>query len=117
MESNSLDETIPIEESTIKQSSDDKILNFIYYEEPQNIIQQSKETEKKYYQLKKICVDLLHKKVITTNDFEIIGITENPKTCIFQEVKDIMIANQEKYDRPYINGKRLYARLLIRKIN
>ena len=54
---------------------------------------------------------------ITTNDFEIIGITENPKTCIFQEVKDIMIANQEKYDRPYINGKRLYARLLIRKIN
>ena len=54
---------------------------------------------------------------ITTNDFEIIGITENPKTCIFQEVKDNMIANQEKYDRPYINGKRLYARLLIRKIN
>lgn len=72
MESDSLDETIPIEESTIKQNSDDKILNFIYYEEPKNIIQQSKETEKKYYQLKKICVDILNKKVITINDFETI---------------------------------------------
>lgn len=27
----------------------------------------------------------------------------------------ILIPGQEKYDRPYIRGQRLYARILIRK--
>ena len=114
MESNSLDETIPIEESTIKQSSDDKILNFIYYEEPQNIIQQSKETEKKYYQLKKICVDLLHKKVITTNDFEILRRLAISKggflSLLFRKCiwKKILSVNFEKnvYELVFIDEKK-----------
>lgn len=114
MESNSLDETIPIEESTIKQSSDDKILNFIYYEEPQNIIQQSKETEKKYYQLKKICVDLLHKKVITTNDFEILrrlAISKGGflsllfRKCIWKKILSVNFEKNE-YELVFIDEKK-----------
>lgn len=44
--------------------------------------------------------------------FEIVGITENA-----DYLKSIYIPNQPKYDRPYINGKAKYSRLLIKKIN
>lgn len=53
---------------------------------------------------------------VTTNDFEIIGITENNKTCSNKDVLDLMLPNCEKYDRPYINNKRMYARILIQRI-
>ena len=41
--------------------------------------------------------------------FEILGITENA-----DYLKPLHIENCEKYDRPYIDGKRMYSRLLIR---
>ena len=41
--------------------------------------------------------------------FEIVGITENA-----DYLKSLYIPNQTKYDRPYINGKRIYSRLLIK---
>jgi len=40
--------------------------------------------------------------------FEILGITENGKN------QELHIAGFEKYDRPYVDGKRMYSRLLIR---
>ncbi len=48
--------------------------------------------------------------------FEIVGITENANTCTNDSVKALMLPNNPKYDRPYANGERLYARLLIKKI-
>ena len=56
-----LNETIPIEEATIYDNSDEKIMSFVHHEEPKNIIEKSAEREKKYYQIKKICVDIIHK--------------------------------------------------------
>ena len=41
--------------------------------------------------------------------FEILGITENA-----DYLKPLHIENCEKYDRPYLDGKRMYSRLLIR---
>lgn len=41
--------------------------------------------------------------------FEIVGITENA-----DYLKSLYLPNQAKYDRPYINGKRIYSRLLIK---
>ena len=41
--------------------------------------------------------------------FEILGITENNKT-----LAPYWISGAIKYDRPYIKGKRMYPRLLIR---
>ena len=46
------------------------------------------------------------------NQFRILGITENA-----DYLKEIYIKGFAKYDRPYINGKRMYSRLLIQKIN
>ena len=43
--------------------------------------------------------------------FEIIGITENADYLI-----PLHIDGCEKYDRPYINSKRMYSRLLIKKL-
>lgn len=43
--------------------------------------------------------------------FEIIGITENANY-----LKDLYLDGCEKYDRPYLNGKRMYSRLLIKRI-
>lgn len=43
--------------------------------------------------------------------FEIIGITENA-----EYLKPLYLNGCEKYDRPYVNGKRMYSRLLIRRI-
>ena len=48
----------------------------------------------------------------TSNQFRILGITENA-----DYLKEIYIKGFAKYDRPYINGKRMYSRLLIQKIN
>lgn len=45
------------------------------------------------------------------NQFRILGITENA-----DYLKEIYIKGFAKYDRPYINGKRMYSRLLIQKI-
>ena len=42
--------------------------------------------------------------------FEIVGITENA-----DYLKPLYLDGCEKYDRPYVNGKRMYSRLLIRK--
>ena len=42
-------------------------------------------------------------------EFEIIGITENA-----DYLKSLYINGCQKYDRPYINGKRIYSRLLIK---
>ena len=42
--------------------------------------------------------------------FEIVGITENA-----EYLKNLYVDGYEKYDRPYINGKRMYSRLLIRR--
>lgn len=44
-------------------------------------------------------------------DFEIIGITENA-----DYLKPLYIDGNEKYDRPYINGSRMYSRLLIKRV-
>ena len=45
------------------------------------------------------------------NQFRILGITENA-----DYLKEIYIKGFAKYDRPYINGKRMYSRFLIQKI-
>ena len=45
------------------------------------------------------------------NQFRILGITENA-----DYLKEIYIKGFAKYDRPYINGKRMYSRILIQKI-
>ena len=42
--------------------------------------------------------------------FEIIGITENA-----DYLKPLYLDGFEKYDRGYVNGKRMYSRLLIKK--
>ena len=42
--------------------------------------------------------------------FEIVGITENA-----DYLKPLYLNGCEKYDRPYINGKRMYSRLLIKR--
>lgn len=42
--------------------------------------------------------------------FQIVGITENA-----DYLKELYIDGNEKYDRPYLNSKRMYSRLLIRK--
>ena len=47
--------------------------------------------------------------------FEVIGITENKNTCNNEYVIALMKPKCLKYDRPYINNKRGYARILIRK--
>lgn len=47
--------------------------------------------------------------------FEIMGITENPFTSINPNIHNLIIHNFQKYDRPYINGRRSYPRILIRK--
>lgn len=44
--------------------------------------------------------------------FEIIGITENA-----DYLKSLYLDGCEKYDRPYVNGKRMYSRLLIKKVS
>ena len=44
--------------------------------------------------------------------FEIIGITENA-----DYLKPLYLDGFEKYDRGYINGKRMYSRLLIKKLS
>ena len=46
----------------------------------------------------------------STEQFEIVGITENA-----DYIKEMYVDGYEKYDRPYINGKRLYPRILIRR--
>ena len=43
------------------------------------------------------------------SQFEIVGITENA-----DYLKSLYINGCQKYDRPYINGKRIYSRLLIK---
>ena len=43
-------------------------------------------------------------------EFEILGITENA-----DYLKSLYINGCQKYDRPYINGKRIYSRLLIKR--
>ena len=43
------------------------------------------------------------------DQFEIIGITENA-----DYLKPLYVDGCEKYDRPYMNGKRMYSRILIR---
>lgn len=44
--------------------------------------------------------------------FEIVGITENA-----DYLNSLYIKGFEKYDRGYINGKRMYSRLLIKKVS
>ena len=44
--------------------------------------------------------------------FEIIGITENA-----DYLKPLYLDGFEKYDRGYVNGKRMYSRLLIKKVS
>lgn len=46
------------------------------------------------------------------SQFEIVGITENA-----DYLKPLYLNGCEKYDRPYINGKRMYSRLLIKKLS
>ena len=45
-----------------------------------------------------------------STQFEIVGITENA-----EYLKPLYLDGCEKYDRPYVNGKKMYSRLLIRK--
>ena len=47
--------------------------------------------------------------------FEIVGITENPSTSVNPYIHNLIIPDRQKYDRPYINGSRSYPRILIRK--
>ena len=44
--------------------------------------------------------------------FEIIGITENA-----DYIKPLYLDGFEKYDRGYVNGKRMYSRILIKKLS
>ena len=44
--------------------------------------------------------------------FEIVGITEKA-----EYLKPLYIDGCEKYDRPYVNGKRMYSRLLIKRVS
>lgn len=46
----------------------------------------------------------------TCSQFEIVGITENA-----DYLKDLYIEGFEKYDRGYVNGKRMYSRILIKR--
>ena len=48
----------------------------------------------------------------TPTQFEIIGITENA-----DYLKPLYLDGFEKYDRGYVNGKRMYSRLLIKKVS
>lgn len=47
-----------------------------------------------------------------TEQFEIVGITENSNV-----VKHLYLPNCEKYDRGYVDGKRLYGRILIKRVS
>lgn len=49
---------------------------------------------------------------IYLRQFEIVGITENA-----DYLKPLYLNGYEKYDRPYINDKRMYSRLLIKKLS
>lgn len=44
--------------------------------------------------------------------FQIVGITENA-----DYLKELYIDGNEKYDRPYLKGKRMYSRLLIKRVS
>lgn len=44
------------------------------------------------------------------NDIEIVGMTENA-----DYLKSLYIDGYDKYDRGYVNGKRMYSRVLIKK--
>lgn len=50
-----------------------------------------------------------------SGQFEILGITENPATTGNACLKDYLIPGQPNYSRPYINGRCLYSRVLIRR--
>lgn len=49
------------------------------------------------------------------DQFEIVGITENPSTSVNPNINEYIKPDMPKYDRPYINGRRSYPRILIRK--
>jgi len=49
---------------------------------------------------------------LSGTQFEILGITENA-----DYLHSIYIDGFEKYDRGYINGKRMYSRILIKKLS
>ena len=55
---------------------------------------------------KNFCINYL------CSQFEIIGITENA-----DYLKPLYLDGFEKYDRGYVNGKRMYSRLLIKKVS
>lgn len=50
--------------------------------------------------------------LFSCTQFEIIGITENA-----DYLKPLYLDGFEKYDRGYLNGKRMYSRLLIKKLS
>lgn len=50
--------------------------------------------------------------LFSCTQFEIIGITENA-----DYLKPLYLDGFEKYDRGYVNGKRMYSRILIKKLS
>jgi hypothetical protein len=58
----------------------------------------------------RILLLIISKIFIIFSQFEILGITENA-----DYLKSLYINGCQKYDRPYINGKRIYSRLLIKR--
>ena len=68
-----------------------------------------------YIRICNYCAKLLnfsHILSVKFTQFEIIGITENA-----DYLKPLYLDGCEKYDRPYVNGKRMYSRLLIKKVS
>ena len=110
-----LNETIPIEEATIYDNSDEKIMSFVHHEEPKNIIEKSAEREKKYYQIKKICVDIIHKNTISLNDFDCIHqlavskggfLSLKLRTILWQKILGVNNIKKDEYELVFIDEKK-----------
>ena len=110
-----LNETIPIEEATIYDNSDEKIMSFVHHEEPKNIIEKSAEREKKYYQIKKICVDIIHKNTISLNDFDCIQqlavskggfLSLKLRTILWQKILGVNNIKKDEYELVFIDEKK-----------
>ena len=115
MEKAKLNETIPIEEATIYDNSDEKIMSFVHHEEPKNIFEKSIEKEKKYYQIKKVCVDIIHKNTISLNDFDYIHqlavskggfLSLKLRTVLWQKIFGVNNITKDEYELVFIDEKK-----------
>lgn len=88
-----------------------ELIKTLSWEEARNIVD-----EEYKEQLLSICPEKPLKRGFCIDgkpvQFEILGITENS-----DYLKPFYIDGCEKYDRPYINGERMYSRLLIKRVS